>query len=415
MARRAAAVALAVSASLGGVQVAHSDSWDFNPRIELGGLFNDNYRLANDSPDQVHAEGALLDASLGIRLLTQTSEISLLPRITSNYFPDDHTDDSTNGYLDLKANTRTLKATYGVTVQYANEEVIFSELLPANFAGVGLGQIVGSESGRVTELNRRELEHVAPTMTYDFTPRYHLHLDAQYDHATYDKNLFEEVGFQNIQGQVGLGYDISQKTTFVGSLIGTRYEPVGANPTNGYGFQSELDFHPTQILRYYFRLGVQRSEAELPGGGSIDGTSVTGGAGVSWTYQITQFVLDALRGVVPSSVGQVENHSELRFRAIRALKPRLSGFVGVRVISLRGTVGGPDAIIGNDYVAATTGLEYQLTRSYRLAGEYDYTWLRFQQEPHAASNAVMLSIIYQPLSRYEPVPDLNGLPVGRPQ
>jgi hypothetical protein len=396
---------------LWGVQGAHSANWDFNPRVQVGGLYNDNYRLAQDNP--VHAGGAMLDASVAMRLLSQRSEISIVPKVTGNYFPDDTQDNATNGYLDLKANTKTLKATYGVTAQYANEEVIFSELLPATFPGVELGQIVGSQSGRVNVLNRRELESVVPTMTYDFSPRYHLNLDADYLHVAYDKNLFEQSGFQNFQLTGGLSYDISQKSTLTGSLIGSRYEPDGGlEPTTGYGAQAELAFHPTQITRYYFRLGAIRSQAKVSGGGTVADTSITGGAGVTWTYQITQVVLDALQGVVPSAAGAVQNHTELRFRVIRALQPRLSGFIGARGIRLRG---GPVATQGSDYAAATTGLEYQLTRSYRLAGEYDYTWQRFQGEPHAASNAITLSVIYQPLSRYQPVPDLNGLPIARPQ
>jgi len=78
-AARAAGVAFVMNALLGGAQVAHSAGWDFNPRVQLGGLYNDNYRLAEDAADRVHAGGAMLDASLAMRLLTQRSELSLLP------------------------------------------------------------------------------------------------------------------------------------------------------------------------------------------------------------------------------------------------------------------------------------------------------------------------------------------------
>jgi hypothetical protein len=54
-----------------------------------------------------------------------------------------------------------------------------------------------------------------------------------------------------------------------------------------------------------------------------------------------------------------------------------------------------------DYVAGETGFEWQMTRDYRIVGAYDYTWQRFQGEPTAAANAVALSIVYQPVSRYE--------------
>jgi hypothetical protein len=410
-ARRAVPIGVAFMAC----EAAHASNWDFNPRIELAGMYNDNYRLAEDPADKIHVGGAMLNASVAVRMLTQTTEISLVPRINTLYFPSDTEDDSTNGYLDLKAIHKTLKANYGLTAQYANEEVIFSELLPADFPGVELGQIVGSESGRVTVLNRRTLERVAPTFTYDFTPREHFHFDAEYLHAQYDRNLVQQFGFNNFQAQVGLGYDVTQKVTFTGSVIGTRFEPdVGSGNTNGYGIQTQLDVHPTQIMRYYLRLGAQRSSAELTNQ-TVNNTSVTGGAGVSWTYQITQITVDALRGVSPSSSGAVVNHSELRFRVLRALQPRLSSFVGARGVSLRGAVGSGLTVQGSDYVAANAGLEYQLTRSYRLTGEYDYTWQRFQGEPRAAANAVTLSIIYQPYSRFERLPDLNGLPTERTQ
>ncbi len=401
-----------VGASFAAAGSAYASNWDFNPRVELGGMYNDNYRLAEDSPDKIHVGGATLDASLGMRLLTQTSEITLAPRVTSSYFPNDTDDDSTNGYLDVKADHKTLKADYGVAAQYANEEVIFSELLPANFPGVSLGQIVGSESGRVTVLNRRTLERLAPTMTYDLTPRRHLHLDAEYLHAAYDKNLLEQIGFQNFTAKAGMGFDLTQKVTFTGSVIGTRFEPNGSNDTNGYGVETQLDVRRTDVMRYYLRLGAQRSTADLPGQ-SISSTGVTGGAGITWTYQVTQYVLDAIRGVSPSSSGAVVTHDELRFRVIRALRPRLSGFLGARAIKLRGAVGQGLEVQGTDYAAGAAGFEYQLTRNYHLAGEYDYTWQKFQGEPNAASNSIALSIVYQPLSRYEPVPDLNGLPAGR--
>lgn len=391
-------------------------SWDFNPRVEVGGTYNDNYRLAQDALDKIHVSGALIDAQLAMRSLTPTSEISIEPHIRSSYYPNDHEDQSTDGYLDLKGEHRTQKGDYAVVGQYANETVIFSELLPASFPGVGLGEIVGSEGGRVSVRNRREFERVAPTMTYDFTPRRHFHLDLEYLNASFNhEDIINQVGFHNYSARAGIGFDLTQRSTLTVTGSGARFEPVtGLDDTNSYGVEGQWDFKRTQVQHYYFRLGVTRSQADVATG-TISNTSVVGGAGVSWNYQITRFVLDGLRGVTPSSSGAVENHDEVRFRVIRALRPRLSGFVGVRAIRLRGAVGQALQVQGSDYVAGTTGFDFQMTRSLHLAGEYDYTWQRFQGEPNAAANAVALSLIYQPLSRYEPLPDLNGIPVGRAQ
>ncbi|HEY4213018.1 MAG TPA: hypothetical protein VGM84_16170 [Steroidobacteraceae bacterium] len=407
----AAAVACAIS------QVVPAESWDFNPRLEVGGVYNDNYRMAEDGQDKVHVAGALLDAQLAMRSLTQTSEISVAPHIRTSIYPDDHDDQSTDGYLDLKGEHKTQKGDYSIIGQYANETVIYSELLPASFPGVGLGEIVGSENGRVSVHNRRELERVAPSMTYDVTPLRHLHVDLEYENISFSRNdLINQIGFHDYDAKVGMGFDMSQRSTLTVSGIGARYEPrTGFGDTNSFGAEGQWDFKRTQIQHYYFRLGVTRSQADVGPAGTVSNTSVVGGAGVSWNYQVTRFVLDGLRGVSPSSSGAVVTHDELRFRVIRALRPRLSGYVGVRGIRLRGAVGGNLQVQGTDYAAGTTGFDFQMTRDFHIAGEYDYTWQRFQGEPNAASNAVNLSFVYQPLSKYQPLPDLNGIPAGRLQ
>jgi hypothetical protein len=176
--------------------------------------------------------------------------------------------------------------------------------------------------------------------------------------------------------------------------------------TTSYGLSSQWNWRRSQVQQFYVRAGATHSQADVPGG-TVSNTSFVGGAGVSWTYQVTKYVADFLKGVSPSSSGAVVNHTEARFQAIRAFTPRLSGNIGVRAIRLRGAA---VLVQGSDYAAATAGFQYQVTRNYRIAGEYDYTWLRFQDEPRANSNAATLSIIYQPLSRFEPLPDLNGLP-----
>ena len=410
----AARTAFVVGAALGVAQGAHAAGWDYSPRIEIGGMYNDNYRLAQSSVDKIHVSGALLDAQFGMRLLTPTSELSMVPKIVSSYFPNDTADQSTNGYFILGADHKTLKGNYGIAGQYANESVIFSELLPADFPGVGLGQVVG-ENGRVSVRNRRTLERLAPSMTYDLTPRRHLHLDAEYLHASFSHNLIQQIGFNNVSAKAGMGFDVSKTSTFTANLLGARFEPNGSfGKTNSFGFDAQWDLRRTDIMRYYFRLGAVNSRSDVSFGTKTS-TGVVGGTGVSWTYQVTQYVFDAVRAVTPTSTGSVENHNEVRFRVVRAFRPLLQGFVGVRAVVMRGAVGQGLDVQGSDYLAGTAGFYYQLTQKYRLAGEYDYTYQKFEREPNAASNSVGLSIIYQPWSKYEPLPDLNGLPVGLPQ
>src|SRR6185312_3448231 len=107
-------------------------------------------------------------------------------------------------------------------------------------------------------------------------------------------------------------------------------------------------------------------------------------------------------------------HNELRFRVLHAFAPRLSGFLGVRAIRLRSSANHAGlTITGEDYLTAESGVDYQITQSFRVEAKYDFMWQRFEGTPSASSNAIGLAIIYQPLSRYEPLPEFTGIPQER--
>ena len=401
----------AAAAALAAAGTVDAANWDYNPRVELAATYNDNFRLAENSQPKIVAAGPVLDATFGMRSLTQTNELSLAPRIRVSIYPDDHDDQSTDGYFDLKGEHKTQKLDLALLGSYANESVIYSDLLPANFNGTPLGEIVGTGSNRVTVSNRRQLERLEPSLVYDFTQREHFLTNLEYEHASFSKNdVFQQIGYKNLFGTVGLGLDFTQRSTVTFMVNGARFEPEVGGDTTSYGMTSQWSWRRTQVQQFYVRAGLARSQADVPGGATTSNTNFVGGAGVSWTYQITKYVIDFLQGVSPSSSGAVVNHTEARGQLIRSFSPRLSGTLAVRAIRLRGAA---VLVQGSDYAAATAGFQYQITRNYRLAGEYDYTWLRFQGEPNANSNAVFVSIIYQPLSRFEPLPDLNGLPPPR--
>lgn len=420
---------------------AHASQWEFEPRIELGGLYNDNYRLIQEGQSKVPAYGLLADVATGFALIDQRSELDIVPRVHASWFPNDHEDQSTDGYLNILGNYKTQKASFGGGFNYANETVIQSELLAGDFPGVGLGQVQGEAGGRVTIHNRRQLEQVLPKMTYDFTPRWHLNVNGQFENASFTDNVaantgltaqqqanYVQVGFKDFYVQPGVQYDLTQRQSVVFSAIAARFMPDSApvpgtnqqtktSDTNRYGVTGEWNAKPSNTMQTYARLGVMEVHSNTAASGVINKTLVVGGAGAVWTYQLSQFTADALRDLSPSSAGAIVEHDEIRFRLLRALQPRLFGVVAARAVRIRGAsndvLGG--GVQGSDYLAATVALQYQLTQSYRIASEYDYTWQRFEGEPHARSNGITVSVIWQPPSKYKPLPNYNALPMDRPQ
>jgi len=376
---------------------------------------------------------------MGFSLIGQRSELDIVPRVHSSFFPDDHEDQSTDGYFNVVGNYKTLKATYGGSFSYANETVLSSELLPADFPGVSLGQVQGEANGRVILHNRRQLEQVAPNMAYDFNPRWHLKLNAMFENASYSNNItsqpgqpnYVQIGFKDVFGSAGVQYDLTQRQDIVFTLIGANFMPdqatvLGTGPTakpvnstttdtRRIALEGQWDAKPTTTMQTYVRLGINQVHANTAVDGVINKTLAVGGAGVVWTYQVSQYVIDAVRDLSPSSAGAVVEHDELRFRFLRALQPRLYGVLAARAVRVRGASQTILGIQGSDYAAASASLQYQLTQNYRLAGEYAYTWQHFEGEPYAASNGVTVSVIWEPRSRYKPLPNYNALPLDRPQ
>ncbi|HEY2035790.1 MAG TPA: hypothetical protein VGG96_02170, partial [Steroidobacteraceae bacterium] len=417
-----------------GQALSRADNWELLPRIEFGGTYNDNYRLANTPAQELQVYGPYLDAQLDMQLVSPTSKLQIVPRVRTDDYPTDHEDQSTDGFLDIDWDTKTLRSDFSGVATYANETVIMSQLLPATFPGVGLGQVVGGESGIVSFHDREQLAHVAPDYTYDFTQRTHLNLQAAYDHASFSQSQIQQVGYDNYSGQAGILFNVSQLSTLSLNGVGARFVPQEGNgATSTYGVNVEWDLVHSQIAHFYARLGDNRSRSDVTTtttitnpparrgapptvttvttSGTVTTNGVTGGVGMDLRYQVTDVTLDFLRALSPSDVGAQVVNTEARFRVLHAFAPRFSGFLAVRAIRLRGSSDQVGLrITGEDYLTAEGGADYQITQSFRVEAKYDFMWQRFQGTPSASSNAVGLAIIYQPLSRYEPLPEFTGIP-----
>ncbi|MBW4051994.1 MAG: hypothetical protein HIU85_11115 [Proteobacteria bacterium] len=407
-------VVLGAGALIGLVSRTSAANWEWLPRIEAGGTYNDNYRLADSSAGKVQVYGPYIDAQLAADLLSPRSELDIVPRVVSSYYPSDSADSSTNEYLDVNGAYRGLRSHFKGAARFSDETIIDSELLPAAFPGVALGQAVSASTGRVAFHNRRELERLMPQYTYDLTQRTHLRLSGQYEHASFSHSLFQQVGYQDYYGKVGMSFDVTPRSALEVSGVAARFLPqVGGHDTNRYGVDLQWNTQESQVMQAYLRLGASRLQAQTTFG-TVSSNGVTGGAGVEWRYQITEVVLDVMRNLSPSDAGAEVVSDEARFRILHAFRPLLSGFFAARAVRVRGSSSQvPLTIDGEDYFTGEVGLIYQITMSWRVQGTYDYIWQRFQTSPSAASNAVTFSFVYQPLSRYEPLPEFTGIPRER--
>ncbi|MFP5250110.1 MAG: hypothetical protein ACLGP3_09815 [Acidobacteriota bacterium] len=404
-------VALGAGALLGvGSGASGAANWEWLPRLEGGATYNDNYRMAEIPSQKQMVYGPYIDAQLAADLISPRGHLDIVPRVVSNYYPNDTADNSTDEFLNIDGDYTGLRSELKGVAQYYNETTIISELPPATFPGVNLGQVVGGATGRVSFRNREQFSRIAPEYLYDLTQRTHLDLQADVQHASFGKSLIQQYGYNNYTGRAGLRFDVTQRSKLAVRGVYSRFTPQVGSDTDRYGIEMQWSMRNSQIMQTYLRFGANRLAAQTPQG-TINSTGFTGGAGVEWNFQITQVVIDALREITPSDAGSVITNDELRFRVLHAFEPRFSGFFGARALRVRGASSKPGfAIQGEDYVTGELGLEYQVSLNFRVQGTYTLTWQQFQAEPSAQSNAVGLAFIYQPLSQYQPLPEFTGIP-----
>ncbi|MGH8295015.1 MAG: hypothetical protein ACRETZ_05905 [Steroidobacteraceae bacterium] len=404
-------VILGAGALLGaGSGVCGAANWEFLPRLEGGATYNDNYRMSEIAAEKQMVYGPYIDAQLAADLISPRGHLDIVPRVVSNYYPNDTSDNATDEYLDLDGDYAGLRSDLKGIAEYYDATTIVSELPPATFPGVNLGQVTAGATGRVSFRNREQFARIAPEYLYDMTERTHLDLQADYQHASFGKSLIHQFGYQNYTGRAGVLFDVTPRSELSVKGVYSRFVPQAGSDTDRYGVDLEWDLRNSQIMHSYVRFGANHLAAQTPQG-TMSSNGFTGGAGVEWDFQVTQVVIDVLRSLSPSDAGSVITNDEARFRLLHAFEPRFSGFIGARALRVRGASDQPGFTIqGEDYVTGEVGFDYQVSLKFRVEGTYTLTWQRFQAEPSAESNAVGLAFIYQPLSRYQSLPEFTGVP-----
>lgn len=405
-------------------------NWNFDPRVEVGGTYDDNYLLGEVPADQTAVSGPFVDAQVGLHGVSPRNDILITPEIHSTLYPGHSEDQSTDGYLSAIDTYNTLLTRTVLSGSYADQTITAADFLPATFPGVGLGEPVITGSGVIVALERQQSLHLDPSTTFRFSQRGHLDLSADYYRAWFSESLPGQVSFQSASGSAGVGYSATQRSDL--SLRGayTEFDPGGSEPNARHSsLLGEWDYRESTILQFYMRAGAGLTQGTVPAASvapaPIPGVSTTpvvqsashvtltdfeGGIGAHWAYQVTDIVVDLMRTAEPSSFGVLVNQDELRFRVMRRFSPMLSGFVALRGLRTVTAETQATSVPNHSYATGSAGLEWRITENYSLEASYTYAWQKYEDDPlHAASNTVGLSIVYEP-HRYDraPQPALVG-------
>ncbi|MGH8220021.1 MAG: hypothetical protein ACREUT_15880 [Steroidobacteraceae bacterium] len=397
----AAALAYAASAAPGHA----ATNWTYDPRVEVGGTYDDNYLLGETPADQVAVWGPFVNALVDLHGASPRNDFIVTPQVHATLFPGHSEDQSTDGYLNATDTFTTLRTKSVLTGAYANQTIAAADFLPATFPGVELGQPVVSGSGVIVQLERQQSLNLAPSTSIQFSQRGHVDLSVDYDRAWFSQNQAGQIAFQSVSGTAGVGYIASQRSDL--SLRGNyiSFDPGGTEPSAKHsGLDGEWDYRESTILHFYARAGVGATRGQSAEGRTVTLTDFEGGIGARWTYQITDVVVDLLRTAVPSSFGVLVNQDELRFRVTRRFTPMVAGFFALRGIRTVAAESQATNVPNRSYATGSAGLEWRITRDYSLEASYSYAYQKYENDPlHAASNTLGVSIVYEP-HRYDRAP-----------
>jgi hypothetical protein len=367
----------------------------YNPRVEIGASYDDNANLSDTSADKVKTFGEDIDARLEVHWLEPSSEFRLTPVVTGANYPGNTDLDSNGEFLYMygeEHGPRYQASAYG----YVSSQSLLRNYLPTAVLGAGLGQTEPGTTLGLLSATRQNLEYIDPNYSLQITPRRKLELNASFTDATYNRQILGGyTNYTDTNGSAGLVMDATQTGAVTMRVTGDAFRPVVGSNTNTYGFETEWDGHFSTTKLYYLRLGVERSDFSAVSttlASPPSQTTVSGGLGTHWTYQVTDLFADLTRNVAPTAQGYAVKQTQLRLRLSHRVTERFATFVGVR-----GIIQDPfrDVIATEHYVFGTAGFEWRVLRQCSLVGAYDATGAKYVG-PSAMSNAVHISFVYEP-------------------
>jgi hypothetical protein len=392
--RTAVAVALGLGVAAGARAAA---AWEFNPTVEAGYMYDDNYRLTQPGTE-IDVSGPMLDAALEMRTQTQRGEFSFVPRVRATYFPDAQDLDSQDYFATADWSHQGQRVNTRIRGDFARQDIINSEQ-PGTVIDSGLGEVDIGDSGIVLVRNKRTRYSVRPELDFELSPRRRIELGANYTDVSYDDQFAgAQQDFRLAEVTAGLVTRLSERSTLTTRLRGAQFDIDGQGTTDAYGAELEWGTRSAGDTRTFLRAGAQ--QVSLATGADV--TAWVAGGGINWIAGRNEIFADIARSVAPSSAGAVITRDQLRLSVERAMTPRLSLIAGLRGIH-DDEVDDSETFTARSYATADLGLQWRWQEEFSLRVAYDYTWQEFDGAANdARSSGAMVSIIYQPLQRLRP-------------
>ena len=397
-ARRSRTLALAIGALLaswGGFAAAAD--WAFDPKVTANYRYDDNLRMTDVKGNEIVVSGAELDALVNMRASTPRTSFLFAPRVRATFYPGDEDQETDNWYVRSFLRNKGERYNAGIEAKYASVETIgryFPESVVEDDDVLGQPG-TGAGLGQSTDTNREDKIEIVPDVTFELAERHAVALRASYLDVTYDIQVpGDKEDYTSNAVAAAYQFKYSPRSTAEFELAASRFKQDDSDETDAGSASVEWRTNPSETAEYYFRAGANRVESD-------DGweTGVLLGAGVRWSYEITDLFVDVNRDLNPDSSGNIVERAMLRFQVRRELSPTMRLDLAARGIR----DSSPDDSSNfddRDYATASIGLAWRFTRQFSLGAGYTYLWRKYDSKPDPAeANRFTLGVTYEPNRR----------------
>ena len=390
--------AVLAAAAMAAAPAGHAADWMFNPTIELGVMSDSNLRL-NEGDERADVAGAFTSGRFELRATTPLAQFSIVPRIEATHFPADadRDEDYVDGGIGMLWLRRWRTGLSRFQADFDDSSTVTGNRADASPDDSELGNPdAPGDSGSLTSSNRMQTLNLRETLQFDLSPRDALELSAAFLDRKFDEQVInEDVSFTALSGHVGWNRQLRARTS-----VGLRGRVMRFDPdliplvTTHVGIEGEWRYQVSERVNSYVRAGASRASFQSSSGPvPDDDTAFVGGVGASWQLLVSRVFLDLTRTVDPNSAGVTVSRSQARVRLDRDFSERARGSVAMRFISDEG----PEGFNERRYAVVSIGSEWRFTRAWSVAGRFDHRWQDYELTTgSASSNALRLSVIYQP-------------------
>lgn len=392
--------ALATIGLVGAVGVADAADWTVDPRVTLNADYDDNNRLTNVPGEEIEVIGAEVDAQATLAAQTPRTTFRLTPRVRATFYPDEPDDETDSEFVTLGYEFRGERYLGAFDAQWSRRETL-GRFLPDDFDDdIGGDPGSGDDLGTTADFNVQRRLSVTPDIGFELTERSRLELGVGYLDVNFDEQVQDDrEDFTSVSADAAYRYLLSPTKSLALRVRGRNYDPVDDVATDSHSVELEWANQTSETSRFYIRAGSSRVEEIDDLGQSNWNTGFTGGAGVRWSFEVTELLFEATRGLDPNSSGRLVARDQVRFRLARNISPVTRLMFAARGV-LDGTTNNQDTFQEREFLSASTGFDWRMTQQFTLAGGYEYVWRSIEDQPgDSESNRLFLGVTWEPNRR----------------